>query len=80
MNVTSKDIRGIGPGCAETFQCESPEKLFSAKSLVGYCNKIKHPAGVWKYVSKSDINKLTITITAISIDGIKKTNNDEKAI
>lgn len=71
MNVTVEDIRNIAPGCTETFQCESPEKLFSAKGLVGYCNKIKHSAEVWKYVSKSDINKLTITITAISIDGIK---------
>lgn len=71
MNVTVEDIRGITPGCAETFQCDSPEKLYSAKGLVGYCNRIKKPKDVWKYVSKSDINKLTINITAISMDGIK---------
>lgn len=75
MNVKVEDIRGITSGCTETFLCDSPEKLYSAKSLVGYCNRIKKPKNVWKYVSKSDINKLSITITAISMDGIKRTES-----
>lgn len=72
MNVTVEDIRGITPGCTENFTCCSPEALKSAQSLVGYCNKIKRPEKVWKYITKTDWENLIITITAISIDGIKK--------
>lgn len=71
MNVTVKDIRDITPGCTAEFQCDSPEALRSAQVLVGYCNKIKRPQKVWKYTTKSNWDSLTITVTAISTDGIK---------
>lgn len=75
MNVKVDDIRGIAAGTTKSFKCESPEKLSSAQTLVGYCNKIKKPESVWKYISKSNWDKLTLTITAISIDGIKTNEN-----
>ncbi len=71
MNVTVEDIRRINPGCTVDFNCDSNEAIKSAQSLVGYCNKIKKPSKVWKYTTKADWEKLTITITAISTDGIK---------
>lgn len=74
MNVKVDDIRGIAAGTTKSFKCESPEKLNSAQTLVGYCNKIRRPENVWKYISKSNWNELTIKITAISIDGVKQNN------
>lgn len=70
MNVTVKDIRNITPGCTEKFQCDSPEAINSAQTLVWYCNRRKSQK-VWKYITKSNWDDLTITITAISADGIK---------
>lgn len=75
MNVTVEDIRGINAGTKKTFRCESGEKLNSAQTLVGYCNRVKKPNDVWKYITKSNWEELTITITAISIDGIKRTES-----
>lgn len=75
MNVTVEDIRKIKPGYTIEFNCDSNEAIKSAQSLVGYCNKIKKPKSVWKYTTKSNWEKLTITITAISIDGIKTDGN-----
>ncbi len=75
MNVTVEDIRGITPGSTKDFYCDSPEKLRSAQALVTYCNRIKRPQRVWKYTTKSNWDKLTLTITAISIDGIKTNEN-----
>lgn len=71
MNVTVADIRKIPAGTKKTFRCESGEKLNSAKTLIAYCNRVKKPNDVWKYISKSKWEELTITITAISIEGIK---------
>lgn len=79
MNVKVEDIRSIAAGTAKNFQCESPEKLNSAKTLVGYCNKIKKPRDVWKYISKSNWKDLTITITAISTDGVKPMSNEDNS-
>lgn len=80
MNVTVEDIRGITPGSTKDFYCDSPEKLRSAQALVTYCNRIKRPQRVWKYTTKSNWDNLTITITAISINGITTNKKDEKAI
>lgn len=71
MNVTVEDIRRIKPGCTVDFNCDSNEAIRSAQSLVGYCNKIKKPQEVWKYISKGDFQNKVVTITAISIKGVK---------
>lgn len=78
MNITVDDIRKIPAGTKKTFRCESGEKLYSAKSLVYYCNRVNKPKDVWKYILKSEYEELTITITAVSIDGIKQTNSQEE--
>lgn len=71
MKVTVEDIRGIKPGCTVDFKCGSNEAIRSAQSLVGYCNKIYKPDGVWKYISKGDFKNKAVTITAISINGVE---------
>lgn len=70
MNVTVEDIRKIKPGYTVEFNCDSNEAIKSAQSLVGYCNKIKKPKSVWKYISKGNFEDKTITITAISSNGV----------
>lgn len=70
MNVKVDDIRNITPGCTVEFNCDSNEAIKSAQSLVGYCNKIKKPKSVWKYISKGNFQDKTVVITAISSNGV----------
>lgn len=64
--INAKAIRAIKPGTIQNFQLASDEQLFSARSLVSYCNKVKKPEEVRHYSTFVDWENKIIAVCSIA--------------
>lgn len=63
--MTVHDIRAIKKGHNKAFKLESRNKLVSARSMVSYCNRVKKPSGIKRYIKYADFEELTLYVCAL---------------
>lgn len=65
MKVTVEDILKIKRGKSKTFLLGKPSECHSAISLVGYVKKVRRPLDISDYMTSTDWETNSITITAL---------------
>lgn len=70
MSVSAAQIRAIRPGTSKGFLCATNEAVKCAQSVVGYCNKIKKPVDVERYISRANWQDKVITVTAVRKEAV----------